>query len=150
MDEGPLPLINFFDWLGSRWGRVVFSVTPLFCRFYYEGIALYFLYALAFWAPFLIQFNLDFTYQIYIYICVCVCVYVYTLSSWPRYLKEQQESESCSMECYFGYSRCGWCLICTHCHIANRWSSVIPIIRKLRFHHIVEDELTMGTWAPFF
>ena len=62
----------------------MFSITPLFCRFYYEAIALYFLYALAFWAPFLIQFNLDFTYQIYIYIyiyvCVCVCIYIVKLT----------------------------------------------------------------------
>ena len=34
IDVGPLPLINFFDWLGSRWGLVSFFVSPLlFCSY---------------------------------------------------------------------------------------------------------------------
>ena len=31
IDVGPIPLINFFDWLGSRWRWVRFFTSPLFC-----------------------------------------------------------------------------------------------------------------------
>ena len=31
IDEGPTSLINFFDWLDSRWGRVCFLNPSLFC-----------------------------------------------------------------------------------------------------------------------
>ena len=33
IDDEPLPLINFFDWLGSRWGWVRFFVAHLFFCF---------------------------------------------------------------------------------------------------------------------
>ena len=47
IDEGPLLLINFFFyWSCSRWGQVVFFVTPLFCRFFYLAIIAYLLYTL--------------------------------------------------------------------------------------------------------
>ena len=31
VNEGPLPLISFFDWLGSSWGLVIFCIPSSFC-----------------------------------------------------------------------------------------------------------------------
>ena len=38
IDEGPLPLINFFYWLGSRWGLVSF-LYPFFFLFLPLGVS---------------------------------------------------------------------------------------------------------------
>ena len=59
IDEGPLPLINFFDWLGSRWGLIIFRIPSFF--------------VLAFWCllytPCMLQVSLKVPF-IYIYIYI--------------------------------------------------------------------------------
>ena len=66
IDEGPLPLIDFFDWLGFRWGWVRFFVSPLLFCFFLLALVVYFLYALgwplgALYSSF-IKFTCAFTY----------------------------------------------------------------------------------------
>ena len=46
VDEGPLPLISFFDWLGSRWGLVIFCIPFSFCSCFLAPLV-YPLYALS-------------------------------------------------------------------------------------------------------
>ena len=45
INEEPLPLINFFDWLGFRRGLVRFFVSPLFFCSYLLTPLVYSLYA---------------------------------------------------------------------------------------------------------
>ena len=46
IDEGPLSLINFFYWLGTRWGWMSFFVSPLLFGLCFEVPLVYSLYAL--------------------------------------------------------------------------------------------------------
>ena len=46
IDERPLSLINFFDWLGTRWGWMSFFVSPLLFGLCFEVPFVYSLYAL--------------------------------------------------------------------------------------------------------
>ena len=63
IDEGPLSLINFFYWLGSRWGLVIFCIPSLFCSCLLAPLVYPYMLWANLKAPFLSSY-------IYIYICV--------------------------------------------------------------------------------
>ena len=55
VNEGPLTLPSFLDWLGARWGSVLYFLFFCVCL---KGPFVYSLYAIGFssWCPFLIYF----------------------------------------------------------------------------------------------
>ena len=73
IDKGPLSLINFFYWLGPRWGWVRFFESPLlFCFCLYVPVVYSIWFGLTFGRPFFLYIWYTFAFylskKIYIYI----------------------------------------------------------------------------------